>query len=440
MITITMAITLKAGAESSIAPRIEKPAWLTEVSLCVKEGYDDNIFASGVDPKFLPSTYKIPTGSAVALKDRSSWVTTITPKVAVNFAPLFHNPDKIQSLSLSYAPEFATYHDQSSESYGAHRVATGIKAVNDGFSVIAENAFSYVDASEVGPTYPGALYNAYMNSGVRERRKQIQDRSTVALQYDWQDFFVRPTASLIYYDMMTELVNVTGYQNYEDRYDVNGGADAGYKISPQMAVTLGYRYGHQYQQQFSWSPYSASSDYQRVLVGFEGKPFSWLEAKIQAGPDFRDYQGNTTTHVTPVNDLHPVKYYGEAIFCSSLTTNDTLSFKYKQWQWVSSIGKVPYFDSTYDLGYHRKVTTKVGFDIGGKLLTSDYTSGNLAACQRDDWDYFVTTGLSYAINSHFSASLSYTLELGRNDLDGVVNESTREYERNAVTLSAVLKF
>jgi hypothetical protein len=60
--------------------------------------------------------------------------------------------------------------------------------------------------------------------------------------------------------MMTKLLDVTGYQNYVDRYDVNGGADFGYRVEPQLAVTLGYRYGHQYQEQLSFSPFSSPSN------------------------------------------------------------------------------------------------------------------------------------------------------------------------------------
>ena len=131
--------------------------------------------------------------------------------------------------------------------------------------------------------------NAYATCAPREHREQFNDRGTVAFQYDCDKWFVRPTASLLYYDMMTKKIDVTGYQNYASRYDINGGPDFGYRVEPQMAVTLGYRYGHQYQEQFGFSPYSSPSDYQRVLVGIEGKPWKWLEMKLQGGPDFRSY-------------------------------------------------------------------------------------------------------------------------------------------------------
>lgn len=437
---VAIAANLHAAIPPLAAGTIPKPCWLTELSLGLKESYDDNVFLAGADPKYLPAAYAVPAGSVAALQDRASWVTTVSPKIAVNFAPLLGDEKTLQTFSLAYAPDFVTYHDQSSESYEAHRVVTALKGRAEAFSFSAENTFSFVDGNSVAPFYPGALYNVYMSSFVRERREQLQDKATVTLQYDWQKCFIRPTATLSYYDLMTEQINVTGYQNYTDRYDVNGGVDFGWKIFPQLAVTIGYRYGHQDQQQFVFSPYSSPSDYQRVLVGIEGKPWSWLDVKIQVGPDFRDYEANSATHITPVNDFHPVKYYGEATLTATLTSKDSLAFKYKQWQWVSSTGKVPYFDSTFDLSYHRQLTTALDFDLGGKILSSDYTSGNLTTCRRNDFDYVASTGVTYAINRYMSLNLAYSLDSGRNGLDGLANESTRSFNRNLISLGAVMKF
>ncbi len=214
--------------------------------------------------------------------------------------------------------------------------------------------------------------NVYGYGVARERMAQTQDRATIVLRYDWDKFFVRPVASLLDYNLMTDWHNTgaapwKGYQNFVDRYDVNGGVDLGYKLTPGLAATLGYRYGSQYQQQFpaaitSDNHYS-SSDYQRVLLGLEGRPWNWLNVKLAGGPDFRSYNS-----LTPVNDHHPVKYYGEAVLTATITPSQSVTFNYKQWQWVSSTGKVPYFDSTYALTYHWNATKQLGLDVGGKVL------------------------------------------------------------------------
>ena len=53
--------TATTGAE------IAKPAWLTDCSVTVKEGYDNNVFLSGVETKNLPPAYTVPAGSVAAL-------------------------------------------------------------------------------------------------------------------------------------------------------------------------------------------------------------------------------------------------------------------------------------------------------------------------------------------------------------------------------------
>ena len=117
-----------------------------------------------------------------------------------------------------------------------------------------------------------------------------------------------------------------------------------------------------------------------------------------------------------------------------------MAFKFKEWQWVSSIGKVPYLESSYDLSYHRKLTDKLGLDLGGRILSADYTSGNLSTCHRNDLDYLINAGLGYAFTPHFSVNLGYTLELGRNAVDDLPNEQEREFNRNLISLGAGVKF
>jgi len=415
----------------------QRPVWLPELSVGVKESYDNNIFESGVS---IPPAYSVPTGSVAALKDVSSWITAVSPRVDINLAPLKGDLKFFRALDVAYVPDFVIYHDQDSESYNAQRFSTVLKAVSDPVSISADNVFTYVDGSDFGPVYPGGLLSAYATVADRERREQIIDRANVAIQFNHENWFIRPTGTLLYYDMLTAKLNVPGYQNYADRDDVNGGGDVGYKITSSLAATIGYRYGHQQQEQYSFSLDSSPSDYQRVLLGLEGKPWHWLDVKILGGPDFRNYAGNSLTHITPVSDTHMITYYGEALLVATFTPKDTLTFKYKQWQWLSSTGKVPYFDSTYDLSYHRKLTSKLGFDLGGRILYWDYTSGNLSTCQRQDLQYTASATLGYAFNTRLNVSATYAYDWGRNDEDGIVNPQNREFGHQVISLAAQWKF
>ena len=454
----TLGFTLKMSGADLATPGNSsgfiKPAWLTDLSLGVKESYDDNIL--------------LVAGENPGLQPQSSWITTVSPKVGFNFAPLLGKQTTLQTLSLVYAPDFAMYHDASSESYNAHRLGNTIKGKVDDFSFLLDNAFLFNDGSTTAPTYAlnqsavaldqaDKYSSAFATGAPRERRKQIQDRATVTFQYDIGKFFIRPTATLLYYDLMTDWHNASaapykGYQNYVDRSDVNGGLDLGYKLTSDLAATLGYRYGHQNQQAFpsaiNPATYQSSSDYQRVLLGLEGKPWKWLNVKLAGGPDFRAY--NATA---PVDDLHLTTYYGEALMTATLTTNQTVTVAYKQWQWVSSIGRVPYFDSSYALTYHWNATRQLGFDLGGKFVEADYNSASPAktanGCRRDDGVYTVSAGASYAFTPHFSVNLAYAHDFGLNleeNLSTIGNPSAaatagyRDFDRQLVTLAAQYKF
>ena len=425
----------------------QKPVWLTDLSLGVKESYDDNLL--------------LVSGNGLA--PQSSWVTTVSPKVGFNFAPLLGNQKTLQTLSLSYTPDFNIYQNAPSQSYDAHKIGDTIKGNAGDFSFSLDNAFLYNDGNHQAPIYGPAggaggnafdqYRNNYAHSVARERLAQTQDRVTILLQYDWDKFFVRPVASLLDYNLMTDWHNTKnspwiGYQNYVDRYDVNGGVDLGYKLTPKLAAMLGYRYGSQYQQQFpaaiTSDKHYASSDYQRVLLGLEGKPWSWLNVKLAGGPDFRSYNS-----LAPVNDFHPIKYYGEAVITATLTPSQSATFNYKQWQWVSGSGKVPYFDSTFALAYHWNATKQLGLDLGGKILEGDYTSGNEVnpggqnSSLRDDREYEVSAGVTYAFTTRFSASLAYTYDLGDNVLNNLpasLGPAYRDFDHQVVSLGLQYKF
>ena len=321
-----------------------------------------------------------------------------------------------------------------------------LKGKAGAFSVSLENGFNYVDGSNLGPTYPQGR-SGLATGAPRERREQFQDRGKVAFQFDQEKWFVRPTASVLFYDLMTEFKTTAGYDNYTDRNDVNGGADFGYKLQPNLAATLGYRYGHQYQQQLPLeidpSQLSSSSEYHRVLLGLEGKPWNWLTVGLQGGPDFRHYEPDSATHVTPVSDHDPVKYYGEASITAEASPSDAITFKYRQWQWVSSTGKIPCFDSSFDLSYRHKFSTALAAEVGGKFLSLDYTSGNVAASQRDDRQYSLYAGLTYAFSAKLTASLAYNFDLGRNaqdELPSTVNPQRSDYDHHLFALGLQYKF
>jgi hypothetical protein len=350
----------------------------------------------------------------------------------------------VQALGFAYAPEVATYHDASVESYTAHRFANSIKGQADSISFNLENALNYVDGSEQGPIYSGTdkYRSGFASIMAKERRQQIQDRAKAVFQYDWGQFFVRPTASLIAFDMMTDFRSTAGYQNYPSRYDANGGSDVGYRLTDSIALTAGYRYGHQYQQALpkAIDPYqfASSSDYHRALLGVEGKPWNWLTFSAQGGPDFRSYAESAD-----VSGRHPTTYYGEAAVTAGITSKDSVALKYKQWQTVAYTGKLPYFDSNYELSYRRKLMHGLSAELAGRIASYDFTPGSDPgkSNQRNDYLYAVSPGLTYAFTPNLSANLAYTLQLGRNVEDNPPGGAQyREFNRNLVSCGLAFGF
>ncbi|HUE37742.1 MAG TPA: hypothetical protein VMO20_10150 [Candidatus Acidoferrum sp.] len=434
-------VATNSVAAPALLPLWQKPAWLTDLSLAAREGYDDNIL--------LVSGHGLPR--------QDSWITTLSPKVGFNFAPLPGPDSAFKALTLVYAPDINIYHDAPQESYDAQRFNDFIKMAEDNFSFSLTNSFLYNNGSRTAPTYAlnqtsntnDRFRNFYAFAAPRERRDQIQDRGTVAMQYDSEKMFVRPTASLLYYNLNTILHNAgvapfIGYQNWPDRYDVNGGADWGYRVTSSLAVTAGYRYGYQSQAQFpqNISPgdrHFSSNNYQRALFGLEGNLFSWLSIKAASGPDFRDYNS-----MAAVSHRYSIFPFAEGTVTATLTANQTLTFYTKEWQWVSSAGLVPYYDSTYWLSYHWSATKQLGFDLGGKILEADFTSGNdyigTAPSKRNDIEYCVVAGVNYAFTPNLSAGVTYNFNLGRNLLSGAPEASFRNFEDDLVSLGVQYKF
>jgi predicted porin len=178
------------------------------------------------------------------------------------------------------------------------------------------------------------------------------------------------------------------------------------------------------------------------LFGLEGSLWNWLTFKAQAGPDFRNYNSNAA-----VNNFHPIFLFAEGSATATLTPNQSLSFYTKEWEWVSSAGLVPYYDSTYALTYHWNATRRLGLDLGGKILNADFHSGTdlagTAPSLRNDIEYSISVGVNYAFTPHLSASLAYNYNAGRNlkkNLAPQFASAYRDFDDDIATLGMQYKF
>jgi len=429
------ALFLSLAAGASLAQTADRPDWLGDASATVRETYDGNVFLSGVDSHYYhPPGYSLSPGSVAALKNQSASVTAVAARFGVNFLP-WSGTNLLSQLSLTYTPEFDIYQEVSSETHYDHRFLGKLQGRSGDWSFSLDENFLFVDGSRIAPTYPGKYVTAYNVGAPRERRQQLQDRAAISIRHDSDQWFIRPGANLMFYDLQTEQRTNAGYQNFCSRYDARGSLDAGYKLTSQTALTLGTQAGRQGQEKFSFSAYESSSDYLRILGGAEGRPLPWLTVKFQAGPDFRSYD-----LAAPVSHHRLLTYYDECSFTARLSDRDALTLDGRQFQWVSSLGSVPYFDTTASLNWHHACTTALGLDLGVKFLSADYRSADLTTCRRVDTETCLTTGLGYAITRRFSVNLTGEFDLGLNDLPGVTDPSTRDFRRFLVSLGTTWQF
>ena len=404
---------------------LKKPVWLKELSLGLKESYDDNLL--GVSGNGMPRSY--------------SWTTTLSPKIGIDLAPLFTDQNVLQVFSFNYEPGLSMYSQASEENNNAHRILNKLKTKTDNTSFNFDNSFVYIDGSSIAPIYSGAdsSRSCYAHAFPRERRNQYQDRAKIEFQLDLDPFFIRPAGSLQYWDMLTVQRAVSGYQNWVDRYEANGGVDVGRKISSQAAVFLGYRYGHQYQDKVINSNYSGTNNYHRTFIGIEGKFFNWLTLSVLGGPDFRSYDDTA-----PVNDHNQVNFYGESALTAQISKQDSLIFKYKGSRWVSSTGQAPTFDTGLDLGYRRKFDIPLVWNLNCQVKNADYTVGNLnsgsAPSLRNDWLYNFSTGVSYDFNAHVGINFNVAANLGRNEQSGIPNAEYRQFDECLTAVEIFSKF
>ena len=438
-----------------------KPAWLTEVSLSFRQGYDNNVYASGCASRYYPA-YVVYPGSVLAEKNHAVFFEMFTPKVATDFAKIMGEDSLVKKLAFSYAPDFVAYNGAPSEDYIAHRLVAAIILKCDDLTFQLDEAFTDIEGSKYGPTFPGKYYSAYGQPFDRERRAQLQDRTTVSLTYDQPSWFIRPTASLLGYDMHTDLLPViptsSGYLNYPDRFDLNGGADLGYKLDKELAVTLGYRAGEQYQQRLpptidtTLQGQTADNDYQRILLGIEGKLTTWLSGKVQAGPDFRHYGASA-----PVRDSNPVTWYGEGALTATASKDDTITLTYRRWRWVSSTAYVPDDESNYELTYKHRFNDQWSAKLGFRAQCADYSCGeawtaashNPATATtnfRNDWLFTPSAGVQYDITTSLSLDLAYAANLGRNEQDRAnlaalqLPTTMRQFDEQIISMGAKYKF
>lgn len=390
------------------------PPWLTELSLEVRESFDSNVYLQKVTEQ----------------ANQGSLITTIHPTIGIKVKDLFldsSGDDLNNAFTFKYSPSVNIYHAEPSEDHTLHKVNTAFGGKNDEWTWKIANMFLYTDGSMEAPIYTGPGTPAIAHFQVRDRREAIQNRGNVMVRYDIDDeWFIRPKASTVLYDFMAhQRQGLAGYQNYVDRYGVQGGADVGYKFIPNTYFTVGYQFGHQQQSRLSWIATDADNTFHQVLFGIEGKPWDWLKVNIVGGPDFRFYENQIAAGF----DQSPTKSFVKAVLTATITEDDTLTFKTHRLTWLSSAGRVPYEDIKYTLIYKHNFEDVVTLSA----LAQAYNGDTDQPWFSEDYIYTLGTGLVWHIDDYWSAMVDYSFDHAETENNNGAFPG-REYQRHIISV------
>ena len=394
-----------------------------KANLTLKETYDDNVYLEDKAPG--PGV----PGAVPARKD--SWVTTITPYIAVD--------DKVCSgfnAGVSYTPDIAIYHNAHSEDYTAHHIGATFGGKADQLTWEQANAFTDIDGNHLGPIFANPQdCPAIGGIPLRNRRDAAIYLGSFKLTYTLDRFFIRPAANAYVHDFKTvQMPSPAGgiYENYIDRQDVNGGVDIGCDLGKKTYLVLGYRYGRQDQYKLlgAYSPYDRA--YHRILIGVEGSPAPWIKLAVLGGPDFSDWAPGTPAGF----DRNKIVYWINAKVTLLPTKNDTIVLFHRSYEQPAFASVSVYQDITTTLTWTHRLNDHFSANAGMELYIGDWQAPAL----RDDWIYTPSAGLTYTYNQHLNAELTYSYDWAENMQSGVATGEGREFTRNLVSLAVQCTF
>lgn len=396
------------AATAQTNPATPPSAWKVSASLGLKETFDSDVYLQ----------------SHTALANRESLVTTLLPQLVVGW-----NPAAAFNAGLTYSPEAAWFHSESSEDYVLNRGVLTLSGKLDQTGYDWTTTVVSIDGDSLSPTWTG-LGGAPAAGGpaVRDRRDAAVYRSSLRVTQNFGPWFVRPAGTLYVHDFQTEHRATAGYQNYVDRSEFTGGLDSGRRFKA-LSVWAGYRYGVQNQAQLFQFPEEYDNTFHRVLFGVEGAPVSWLKLNLTLGPEFRHYGDKVPAGF----DRDRVLLFVDSSFTLLPTKEDTLALSIKQFQQPGFGGRSAYTDLTYDLTWRHKFNAAWTAGAGGRAYNTDF----LAPVSRDDWVFSGNVFANWNLTRQFSAELSYSYESGESQIS---NTSGRDYARHLVALGAKYLF
>jgi hypothetical protein len=414
--------------------------WKAEAS--VKETYDSNVYLQDNAPAAANVAAAEAAGLRPVQANKGSFVTTITPKVGLDY-----KPNAAFNLSAAYSPEIGLYNSAEDEDYVTHRGTLNFNGAVENTSWELLNAATYIQGSTQGPTFarPDDI-PAIGGIPLRDRRAAFIFRNSFRLTQTVGDWFFRPVASAYIHDFQTDQRYQTAlqksmfsYENYIDRQEISGGLDVGYDVGKKTYLVAGYRFGRQDQYTLPGAGGTTlhstyGNYYHRILLGVEGSPASWLKLAVLAGPDIRQFDAGTPAGFNRNNLL----VYWDASVTVLPDENDTLTLKSTRYEQPAFSSFSMYQDIKTDLAWRHKFNDQFSAQIGFTLYIGDWQQ----PVNRDDWIYTPSAALDYNFNKHLSTELSYSYDWVDSKVPASVEPLTdsHEFTRHLVSLAVKYTF
>ena len=397
-------------ANHAAAALVDNKTLTLDASIAAKEMFDSNIMLQSRGPD----------------ANKGGAITAITPAVGLTLK----NPLSLSgNLRFDYAATIYRFHTLEEESHTDHQFGVKFSGTNDRWSY--ESSFSalmVVGEHESYRYFSADGIPALGTPGIRDRRSQLLLRANDKLQYTADSWFARPVLNFYSVDFHIMQSTKSHYVNYVDRSDMNGGVDLGIKLPQNLWGVVGYRFGYQDQGTVLTSHVYAANTYQRVLIGAEGSPFSWLKFNVLAGPDFRDF-----TNDAPAALQTDPRLYVEGSATATFSKDDELAMTAKRWILPSSCGKTVYADSNYELTYRHNFTSNLIGRVGMRVCGGEWEMPT----HRFDWAYMPKATLEYKFNKHLSTEIGYEFDAARS-ADRTL--AGRDYDRSLAWIGAKYEF
>ena len=334
--------------------------------------------------------------------------------------------DRALAVDLGYAPELVRYERFASENHDDHRFNAGVRGETGPLSFDAKGSFLLIDGEDTSPIFGGAgCTPAIGGEQVRSRRDQSLTKTSGRLTYAVAPrVFVRAVGATSSQDFGTQqktTAAVPGYANYVDRAEWTVGADAGWRLTPDLALIAGVRRGAQRQGALVGTASQSSNTLTRYLVGAEGKLHRTLTVGVLAGPDYRTFD-----NAAPIGADHTRRSeYVEGNATWTPAKADAVTLTAKRYLWLSSGGKTPYDSTTCDVQWKHTFSQTWSGSLAAGFQEGDNTDYVAKSAFRDDRIYTITVGGAYAINARTKLDLSVMREWGVSEIP---NQDGREYQ------------